>query len=182
MAGTLALVAGGILVFNAREARRAGDVELRMRAEALAAELLRSGDDRRGRRDDDDRLEDGSHRLERAGVLGYVLPVDKGQVIPPPPGAFPDLPNVTAATGALMARSGRFTTLSTADGQARLYSLPVLRNGQPVAVVQTARSRYFVETALARVLLAVVGIGAGGLVLSAGAGFWLAGRTLRPIA
>lgn len=182
MAATLALVAGGILVFNAREARRAGDLELRLRAEALAADLLRGGD-RRGRRSEDEfHLDDESHRLERAGVLGYVLPVEGGRVLPPPPGAFPDLPNVDAAAAALAARAGRFATVNTAGGQARLYSLPVLRGGQPIAVVQTARSRYFVETALARVLLAVVGIGAAGLVLSAGAGFWLAGRTLRPIA
>ncbi len=183
MAATLALVAGGILVFNAREARRAGDLELRLRAESLATDLLRTGDDRRGRRTDDLlHLDDDAHRLERAGVPAYILPVEDGQVRPSPPGAIPDLPNVEAAAAALAARAGRFATVRTAGGQARLYSLPVLRGGQPVAVVQTARSRYFVETALARVLLAVLGLGAGGLVLSAGAGFWLAGRTLRPIA
>ncbi len=183
MAATLALVAGGIVLFNAREARRAGDLELRLRAESLATDLLRTGDDRRGRRTDDLlHLDDDVHRLERAGVPAYILPVEDGRVRPSPPGAIPDLPNVEAAAAALAARAGRFATVRTAGGQARLYSLPVLRGGQPVAVVQTARSRYFVETALARVLLAVLGLGAGGLVLSAGAGFWLAGRTLRPIA
>jgi signal transduction histidine kinase len=58
----------------------------------------------------------------------------------------------------------------------------VKRDGQTVAIVQVARSSYFVNTTLTRLLLAVLILGAAGLTSSALAGFWLAGRTLRPIA
>jgi two-component system, OmpR family, sensor histidine kinase CiaH len=60
--------------------------------------------------------------------------------------------------------------------------MPVYRNGEAVTVIQVARSRYFVDATIARLLLIVAGAGAVGLIFSAGASFWLAGRTLQPIA
>ncbi|MFN8556619.1 MAG: hypothetical protein U0531_04470 [Dehalococcoidia bacterium] len=53
------------------------------------------------------------------------------------------------------------------------------QGGQIVAVAQVARSQYFVEQTVTRLLLVVLGMGAAGLVVSAAV---LAGRTLRPIA
>src|SRR5262245_28036194 len=100
MAVTLALVAGGILVLAARQAQRSDDLGLRLRAEGLAQNLGRRGSEgfppppapdaasstdpshppygrqpgvvQGGARPDD--LEQ-QLRLERQGIVAYVLPV-----------------------------------------------------------------------------------------------------------
>ena len=183
MGVTLALVAGGILVLGAQQARRTEDQSLRLAAEKTPVFAGRLG--RRppapdaDSRPPDERTHD---RLEQEGILTYEMPVHLGRVGEPPPGSYSGLPNVAAAQAAVDAKAGQFQTLSLEAGEVRIYSLPVVRNGQVVAVVQVARSRYFVDETVTRLLLVVVGAGAVGLLLSAGAGFWLAGRTLRPIA
>jgi two-component system, OmpR family, sensor histidine kinase CiaH len=183
---TLALVAGGILVLGAQQARRTEDQSLRLRAEYVAG--------RPGRPDGhlppppSDAGDGGGDparkpRLEEEGILVYELPVRGGRVLSAPPDQpIAGLPSVELAQAALDAGGGRFETLTLEAGEVRVYSLPVQRDGGPVAVVQVARSRYFVDATVTRLLLIVVGVGAVGLLFSAGTGFWLAGRTLRPIA
>jgi signal transduction histidine kinase len=182
LAVTLALVAGGILFESVREARRSDDLGLKLQAEGIAARSAPGGpaasqpdfDDDHGRHGDE-------HRVQDQGILTYVLPVQGGQIVRPGPGGIPGLPDLGAA-GAALAAGGRFDTRDVEGGQVRLYSVPVVQNNRAVAVIQVARSRYFLERSVTRLLLAVLAIGAGGLVLSAGVGYWLAGRTLRPIA
>jgi signal transduction histidine kinase len=121
-------------------------------------------------------------RIEQEGILDYPLPVDKNRVLDFPSDSFAGLPSVDAAQEALDAGEGRYRDVSLDEGDVRVYSMPVYRNGEAVAVIQVARSRYFVDATIARLLLIVAGAGAVGLIFSAGASFWLAGRTLQPIA
>src|SRR5207244_9323454 len=92
------------------------------------------------------------------------------------------LPDLNAAQQAMVARAGRYTTASVQGSQVRVYTLPVVRDGRIDAVVQVARSRYFVNAAITRLALISLATGLVGLAVSAAAGYWLAGRTLRPIA
>ena len=50
----------------------------------------------------------------------------------------------------MVARAGRYTTASVQGSQVRVYTLPVVRDGRIDAVVQVARSRYFVNAAITR--------------------------------
>jgi two-component system, OmpR family, sensor histidine kinase CiaH len=188
MGVTLLFVAGGIVVLGAQQARRTEDQSLRLRAESAVPRLTRFGgrfppvavDADDGHRPDDEPRR--PPRLEQEGILYYELPVLGGKVLGPPPGIFAGLPSVDAAQQALTAGEGQFQTLSLEAGQVRVYSRPVWRGDRAVGVVQVARSSYFVNETVTRLLLVVAGVGTTGLVLSSLAGFWLAGRTLRPIA
>jgi signal transduction histidine kinase len=183
MGVTLALVAGGILVLGAQQARRTEDQTLQLRAESLAARPVRFV----GRPQPPDPNQEAAaiqlrNRLQQEGILFYDLPVLEDTVLELPPDTPIGLPSVAAAQAAVRTRSGQFATLSIETGEVRVYSLPIVRNGQIVAVTQVARSRYFVDATVTRLLMVVIGAGAAGLLLSAGASFWLADRTLRPIA
>jgi signal transduction histidine kinase len=183
MGVTLALVAGGILLLGAEQARRTEDHSLRLRAERDAPRAGRPP----GRSPPGDQAPTGAEperhdRIEQEGILVYDLPVRDGRVLSFSGGTYTGLPSVAAAQAAVDAGSGQFQTLSLEAGEVRIYSLPVVRDGRVVGVIQAARSRYFVDATVTRLLLIVVGAGAIGLLFSAGTGFWIAGRTLRPIA
>ena len=198
MGVTLVVVAGGLLLVGSRQARRSDDLSLRLRAEGVATAILRPPPPRLGAPGDQgvapprvrflppflndrDRQEfEQQLRLERQGIVTNVLLVEDGRIVDPDMGT--GLPSLSAAGAALAGGAPRYDNVSVDDGDVRVYSLPVTRDGQTVAVVQVARSSYFVNTTLTRLLLAVLGLGAAGLSFSALAGFWLAGRTLRPIA
>ncbi|MHB8577067.1 MAG: sensor histidine kinase [Dehalococcoidia bacterium] len=180
---TALLIAGGIGVLAAQEARRTDDRELQIRATALAAGVPQGpppafSSPRPPPRGSDDH---GPH-LEQQGLLEYTLPVSGGTIADTGPSRLVGLPDVPAAQQAIQAGAGRYTTLTVQGNQVRLYSLPVLRSGQAVAVVQVARSRYFVNAAVTNLVLISLISGLTGLALSSAAGYWLAGRTLRPIA
>ncbi|MGE3597605.1 MAG: sensor histidine kinase [Dehalococcoidia bacterium] len=180
MGVTLVLVAGGILILGAQQARRTEDQSLRLRAERLAQLTGRFGPGPRPAPAEGNVVVRG--RIEQEGILDYPLPVEKGRVLEYQADAFAGLPSVDAAQAALDTDEGVFRDVSLDEGEVRVYSMPVYRNGEPIAVIQVARSRYFVDATIARLLLIVAGTGALGLIFSAGASFWLAGRTLRPIA
>ena len=211
LALTVALVAGAIGVLAVQDARSTDDHELRLRASALAAMVQRGpgpppaysdaigqgslssnangsnaggqngagGDGGPGGLGDHGR----PHPLEEQGLLDFILPVDaNGQAHGPQQSNLPGLPDLTVATQA--ARSGKsgFTTETVAGSSVRLYSEPVTQNGRVVAVIQEARSRYFVNSTVTRLIVVSLVAGLAGVLLSALAGYWLAGRTLRPIA
>ncbi|HEY7294068.1 MAG TPA: HAMP domain-containing sensor histidine kinase [Dehalococcoidia bacterium] len=181
---TVVLVAGAIGVLAVREARNTDDRELQIRASAIAAGVPAgpppspSGPGPGSRPPPD---EHGPH-LEGQGVLEYVMPYVGGRLVPPHDQTLPGLPDNTGAQQALQSGKGQYTTIQVQGSPVRVYSLPVIRDGQTVGVVQVARSQYFVNAAVTR--LAVLSLLAGllGVAISAGAGYWLAGRTLRPIA
>ncbi|HLZ72801.1 MAG TPA: ATP-binding protein [Dehalococcoidia bacterium] len=181
---TVVLVAGAIGVLAVREAHATDDRELQLRAGAVGAGVPDGpppspsgpGPGYRPRPD-----EHGSH-LEEQGVLEYVMPVVDGQITPPRDQTLPGLPDNAGAVRALQSGSGQYTTIRVQGGAVRVYSLPVVRGGQTVGIVQVARSQYFVNAAVTRLALISLLAGLIGVALAAGAGYWLAGRTLRPIA
>ncbi len=110
------------------------------------------------------------------------MPVRDGQVLPPPDSTLPGLPDVPAAQRALQSGKPNYTTETVEGSAVRIYSLPVVRSAQVVNVVQIARSQYFVNAAVTQIAGISLLAGLVGLVVSSAAGYWLAGRTLRPIA
>jgi signal transduction histidine kinase len=183
------LVAGSLVLLAARDARRTADLELRLRAEGLVAAVQRDGVTAAARQtaerheEEDEHDEEERHEaLERAGFLTYVLPIADGLLAPVAPGGIAELPDAAAARDALASGTGQYTSLTLDQGRVRVYSLPVTSEGPPVAVVQVVRTQAFVDTTVRRLLLGLVVSGVIGLLCAALAGYWLAGRTLQPIA
>jgi two-component system sensor histidine kinase CiaH len=177
------LVAGSLVLLAARDTRQTADLELRLRAEGLAAAVLRDvGSTPQGRYSDDEDEEEHHGSLEQAGFLTYVWPVVGETLATIPAGGIAGLPDAAGARDALAAHSGRYTTLSLPQGRVRVYSLPVERGRTPIAVVQVVRTQSFVESTVRRLLIGLAVSGFAGLVAASLTGYWLAGRTLRPIA
>ena len=179
---TVALVAAAIAYLAVQEARRTDDRELRISAAAEAARLPQNLPPLSSSSPPPPPPGGRPPRLEEEGLLEYRMPVVDGRIVPPPFGTLAGLPDLASAQSALQAGSGRYQTTVVEGNQVRIYSLPVTRGGTVVAVIQVARSRYFVNAAVTRLALIALLAGGIGLLVSAGAGYWLAGRTLRPIA
>jgi two-component system, OmpR family, sensor histidine kinase CiaH len=183
LALTALLIAGAIGTLAVQEARHTDDRELQLRATAIAAGISQSPAPAFSGPRPPSRGPDGrGPQLEQQGVLEYIMPVNGGHLFAPPGNDLPGLPNIEAAQQALQRSAAGYTTSTVLGSDVRVFSQPVSRNGQLVAVVQVARSRYFVNAAVTRLVLISLLAGITGVALSAGAGYWLAGRTLRPIA
>jgi len=183
LALTALLIAGGIGTLAVQEARHTDDRELQLRASAIASGIPQGpapapSGPRPASRGPDDR----HPRLEQQGVLEYTMPVQGGQLLATPGNDLPGLPDLAAARHALQSNVAGYTTSTVLGSDVRIFSQPVTRSGQTVAVVQVARSRYFVNAAVTRLVLISLLAGGTGVLLSAAAGYWLAGRTLNPIA
>jgi len=178
---TVVLVAGAIGLLAVREARSTDDRELKIRATAVEAGLPEGhpplsgpppflgppgGFGPRG------------PAFEQLGLLEWVLPVFGGQLITPAVDGVPGLPDLQAAQQAAQSGRAEYRTLKVQGSEVRIYSLPDVRTGQTEGVIQIARSRYFVNAAVTNLALIALVAGALGLLLSAAAGYWLAGRTL----
>jgi two-component system, OmpR family, sensor histidine kinase CiaH len=202
---TVALVAGAIGLLAVNDARSTDDRELKLRASALVAMVQRSpgppgaysdalpqGDGKSnngsagngGGPDGPDRSGgDRPHPIEEQGLLDFILPVGAdGRVHGPPVTNLFGLPDLAVASQAMQAGKASFSTSTVQGSPVRIYSVPVSQNGRVVAVVQEARSRYFVNSTVTRLVIVAVVAGLVGVLLSAAAGYWLAGVTLRPIA
>ena len=121
--------------------------------------------------------ESGFQAFSERGLTLIVLANDRSvlQAV----GPYRALPASLTATDP----NGGFTTvdLTNDDDSIRLYSLPVLDNGQIVGWVQTMQSLGNVEDSLQSLLAALL-LGGGILSLMAGfAGYYLAARALAPI-
>jgi len=120
-------------------------------------------------------------RLRARGLTLRVLTV-AGQV-QQAVGVYSTLPVDAASLSAARAGAPGYATIAdAASGESvRVYSLPLLENGTPVGIVQTAQSLEGVQSALERLLTTLL-IGVPLLVVVAGAGgYLLAARALRPI-
>ncbi len=72
-------------------------------------------------------------------------------------------------------------TVEGPGGGVRVVSLPVVRSGKVVAVVQVAQSRRVVRDAVNGFVLVLLPIGVLALVLAAIGGLFMSGRAMRPI-
>jgi two-component system sensor histidine kinase CiaH len=181
---TVVLIAGTIALLAVQEAHHTDDRELQLRATAIVSSLpaqlptVPTGPPAQL----SDRDDHGPPRIEERGVLEYLLLVSGNTIYPPPNAALPGLPDLASAQRALQARAQRYATVRVEGSSVRVYNVPVVRSGNVVAIVQVARSQYFVNAAVTRIVLVAVIAGLIGLAISSGAGYWLAGRTLQPIA
>ncbi len=111
----------------------------------------------------------------------FVLPLDpEGRILfNPNPVALPVIVDREALAAAL--RSGSdLRTITTRDGQrVRLLTYRLTRSDGPAAL-QLGRVLTDQELALRQLLFGLIGFGLVGAIVIGGAGWWLAGRALRP--
>jgi len=129
-------------------------------------------------------IQDGTVRLgdPSEGVATGTLVV-LGDATGRPLGPTAPPPALVALAGATARGSGQsLTTVRLAsDEEWRVLTVPVVEGGQPVAVLQVARSERGVETALNRLLL-LMGVAVPlTLLLAVAGGVFLASRALTPI-
>lgn len=74
-----------------------------------------------------------------------------------------------------------FTTREVAGEPVRIYTAPLQLGGLTVAVLQVARPTSELDETKRLLALALLGSGAGGLLLALGLGWWLAGLALAPV-
>lgn len=116
-----------------------------------------------------------------AGDTFYLILSPDGQSLSNPLNVrVPGIPDVSSAQQAV--RSGeQWRTVSSNGSDYRLYSVPIVENGQTLAVVQVGRSLAEHERQLRSLLLVLLAGGIGGLALAAIGGLLVAGRALRPV-
>ncbi len=98
-------------------------------------------------------------------------------------GAYQALPRSDQALAAARRGESVYTTVTNSAGNdsLRLYSAPIIENGQPVGALQVAQSLANIQATLAQLLRALLVGGVGLIALAAGGGYWLAARALAPI-
>ena len=117
-----------------------------------------------------------------AGGYFYAVVAQSGTIIGSTPNADPaGLADPKAIDGALAGDTAFVDTTSSEGEQLRLHLVPLGRGQDRRFVLEVGRSTEPERKAL-RGLLLILAIGGGaGILLAVGAGFWLAGRALRPI-
>jgi len=117
-----------------------------------------------------------------AGGYFYAVTNANGDVIGSTANADPAGLADQATVEKALENGPAFIDTDSSDGeQLRLYLMPLGARQQPRFVLQVGRSTEPERDALRRLTFVLAAGGAGGLILSLGAGFWLAGRALRPI-
>ena len=118
-----------------------------------------------------------------AGGYFYAVTNASGDVIGSTANADPAGLADQATVEKALENGPAFIDTDSSDGeQLRVYLVPLLgQRQQPRFALQVGRSIEPERDALRRLTFVLAAGGAGGLVLALGAGFWLAGRALRPI-
>jgi signal transduction histidine kinase len=92
-----------------------------------------------------------------------------------------DLLSMEQARRAVREREPSLATVEGHEGALRVASLPVVREGAVVAVVQTGQLREEVGGNVSRLILVLVLVGIGALVLAAVGGLFMSRRAMRPV-
>ena len=118
-----------------------------------------------------------------AGGYFYALTNASGDVIGSTANADPAGLADQATVEKALENGPAFIDTDSSDGeQLRVYLIPLLgQRQQSRFLLQVGRSTEPERDALRRLTFVLAAGGAGGVVLALGAGFWLAGRALRPI-
>jgi signal transduction histidine kinase len=118
-----------------------------------------------------------------AGGYFYAVANANGTLIASTANADPAGLADQASIDNALANGPAFIDTDSSEGeQLRVYLVPLLgQRQQPRFVLQVGRSTEPERDALQRLTFVLVAGGAGGVILALGAGFWLAGRALRPI-
>jgi signal transduction histidine kinase len=117
-----------------------------------------------------------------AGGYFYAVASASGTLIASTANADPaGLAGQSAIDQALEDGPSFVDTQSSEGEQLRLYLVPLGQRQQPRFVLQVGRSTEPERDALRRLTFVLAAGGGAGVILALGAGFWLAGRALRPI-
>jgi signal transduction histidine kinase len=94
----------------------------------------------------------------------------------------PGLPDRRAALQAAHQRFGVFSTLPTRDaGDIRLFTVPIMRGGQVVALLQAGRALAALAAAQRSLLFFLLGLGAAAVAAATVGGLLLTRQAMRPI-
>ncbi len=146
---------------------------------AGAAQREEGDDDPEGEEHEDD-PEEIRFFSSGGGDNFYLLLTPEGQPLLNPlnlPGTFFD----PVATKQAVNDGDAWRTVKSAGGEYRTYFLPVVDDGQALAVVQVGRSLSEHSRQLRTVILVLAVSSATGLGLAAAGGLLLSGRTLQPV-
>ncbi len=91
------------------------------------------------------------------------------------------LPATELAQQAVDEEERSAATIDGSDGSVRIVSLPVLRSGTVIGVMQAGQSRQVVQTTINRLVLVLVPIGLGALALAGLGGVFMSRRAMRPV-
>ena len=117
-----------------------------------------------------------------AGGYFYAVASANGTLIGSTANADPaGLADQASINKALQDGPAFIDTKSSEGEQLRVYLIPLGQRQQPRFVLQVGRSTEPERDALRRLTFVLAAGGGAGVVLALGAGFWLAGRALRPI-
>ena len=117
-----------------------------------------------------------------AGGYFYAVTGPNGNVIGSTPNADPaGLASEDTVQESFNGSTAFVDTTSSEGEHLRVYLMPLGRGQDSRFVLQVGRSTEPERDALRRLTLVLVAGGGAGVLLALGAGFWLAGRALRPI-
>lgn len=179
-AGYVGVLAGIILVFGAvvvlgfwlQSKERQDGMLLDLARGAVGAES--------GIRPNDDSGDPSPMELEPEVALVSVAP--DGSLTPEASsGETLSLPNLPAADEVAARRSSNAVTVSSSVGNVRVVSVPVLQNGEVVAVVQAGQESAAVTGPVGELAFVLLPIGAVALLLSAIGGLLVSRRAIRPV-
>ena len=92
-----------------------------------------------------------------------------------------DLFSVEQARQVVREQEASLSTIEGHEGALRIASLPVIRAGKVVAVVQTGQSRQEVQGNVNQLVLILVPTGVGALALAAAGGLFMSRRAMQPV-
>lgn len=98
-------------------------------------------------------------------------------------GAYPKLPVTTKSLQRAQSHQTDFATLAKVDnaGLVRVYTTPIVTNGQLIGIVQVAQSMEDTDKTLRRLLQALLAGGAAMVLVGTIGGYFLVARALAPI-
>lgn len=120
--------------------------------------------------------------LSQQDVFSLLLNPDGSVRADPSEVRHPGLPDVATARHAARLKYGLFSTLHTRDaGDIRLFTVPILRGSQVVAILQAGHSLATLNDAQRSLLLYLLGLGAAAVVATGVGGLLLTRQAMRPI-
>lgn len=121
-------------------------------------------------------------RALTAGGYFYAFVREDGSIVGQSPNLDEDgLPETSEIENAIV-NGARFVDTKSSEGEdLRVYLRPLNTAAQQPLVMEVGRSTEPERQAMRRLALILAGGGFAGLAMSVGAGYWLAGRALRPI-
>jgi signal transduction histidine kinase len=123
----------------------------------------------------------GTSLDESEGVAWAALTPDGGVMEQTLRASSVGLPSTEQVQQAAQQKKTTAATIEEADGSVRVVSVPVVRSGKVVAIIQSAQSRDVVNEPVNRLIFVLVPIGLLALALATVGGLFMSGRAIRPV-